>query len=141
MNGNAFYNLAHPLLEAIVQQLEDEAGTPANSIPYDYRIAQMVEEVQTGKAPLFFTWAGNDHTLPRELFDFMSRFDLEQLIRETPLMGNYASTNMLPSLIGHDELIIHGARMFAPWDSSTLGVSPNMVQDENILDSASVLCS
>ena len=52
INGNAFYNLTHPLLQAIVQQLENESGTAANSIPYDYRISQMVEEVQTGQAQL-----------------------------------------------------------------------------------------
>jgi len=134
INGNAFYNLTHPLLEAIVQQLEDEAGTAANSIPFDYRIAQMVEEVETGEVPMFFTITGNDGALPEDLINVMSAFDLEQLIRETPLMGDYARTNMLPSLIDDDEVVIHGARMFETWDNSMLGVSPCLFRDENILD-------
>jgi hypothetical protein len=123
INGNAFYNLTHPLLEAIVQQLESEAGTAANSIPYDYRIAQMVEEVETGEVPMLFTLIGDDEAIPQDFFDLISAFDLEELIRDTPLMGDYARTNMLPSLIGDDEVVIHGARMFAPWNRSNLGVS------------------
>lgn len=126
INGNAFYNLTHPLLEAIVEQLENEAGTAANSMPYDYRIAQMVEEVETDEVPMFFTLIGNDNAVPQEFTEFMSAFDLEELIRDTPLMGDYSRTNMLPSLIGDDEVVIHGARMFAPWDSSNLGVSTNL---------------
>ena len=126
INGNAFYNLTHPLLEAIVQQLENEAGTAANSIPYDYRISQMVEEVETGEVPMFFTLIGGDEEedIPQDFVDLVSAYDLKELIRDSRLMGDYARTNMLPSLIGDDEVVIHGARMYAPWDSLTLGVSP-----------------
>lgn len=92
------YNLSHPLLEVIVQQLEKEAGTVANSIPYDYRIAQMIEEVQTGMVPSFLADDGDvPHRLPRHFIHSMSKFDLDALIRETSVIGNYASTHMVPS--------------------------------------------
>jgi hypothetical protein len=109
----------------IVQQLESEAGTAANSIPYDYRIAQIIEEVQTGRVSSF-VWAdkgSKEHRLPRSLVDRMGQFDLDALIRETSLIGNYASTHMVSSYLTQHEVVIHGANMLASWDSTKLGVS------------------
>mmetsp|Transcript_61832 Transcript_61832/g.170980 ORF Transcript_61832/g.170980 Transcript_61832/m.170980 type:complete len:224 (-) Transcript_61832:215-886(-) len=114
INGNAMYNLSHPLLEVIVRQLENEAGTVANSIPYDYRIAQMIEEVQTGMVPSFFADdRGIPHRLPRHFIHSMSKFDLDALIRETSVIGNYASTHMVPSYLTQHEVVVHGANMLA----------------------------
>jgi hypothetical protein len=125
INGNAFYNLTHPLLQAIVQQLENESGTAANSIPYDYRISQMVEEVQTGQEPGFFFAENSTEALrlPDHFVDVMKQYDLEQVIRETPRIGDYASTNILTLQLRPEEVVIHGARIMDSWDNMILGVS------------------
>ncbi len=125
INGNAIYNLRHPLLEVIVQQLEDEAQGVTNAVPYDYRIGQMIEEVQTGVLPDFsFTKIGEKGLeLPDTVVSLMMQFDLEHDIRETPLIGDYSSTNMLPSQLKSQEVIVHGANILSSWDAGRLGVS------------------
>ena len=49
--GNYIYNLSHPLLDAFVSQLEVEAPSPYNSIPYDDRLVQLLEEGRSGAVP------------------------------------------------------------------------------------------
>ncbi len=108
-----------------MQQLEDEALSVANAVPFDYRIAQMIEEVQTGVVPVFsFTKLGEkDQELPENVVSFMMEFDLEREIRETHLIGDYSSTNMVPSQLTSQEVVIHGANMLSSWDTTRLGVS------------------
>jgi hypothetical protein len=128
INGNAFYNLKHPLLRAIVKQLEEEAHTAANSIPYDYRIAQMVDEVLTGEQPGFFAGDYSSSRLPDHFTAFMEQFDLEQVIRETQLIGDYSSTNILSSQVRPQEVVIHGAHVMESWNRTRLGVSKTPIQ-------------
>ena len=123
INGNAVYNLNHPLLRAIVEQLENEARTAANLIPYDYRIAQMVEEVLTGEEPGFFAGQDSYARLPDHFTTYMEQFDLERVIRETKLIGDYSSTNILSSQLRPQEVVIHGARVMESWNKTRLGVS------------------
>jgi len=49
--GNYIYNLSHPLLDAFASQLEVEAPSPYNSIPFDERLVQLLEEGKTGAVP------------------------------------------------------------------------------------------
>ena len=44
INGNAVYNVTHPLTEHYVAELKEEELTFFNAIPYDYRISQMISE-------------------------------------------------------------------------------------------------
>lgn len=133
INGNAFYNLSHPVLNTIIEQLEKEADTDANSVPFDYRIAQLVEEVQTGLAPVFFlrNKETEDRALSANFISSMAPFNLNQLIRETPLIGNYASSNVLTSSLNPLEVVIHGARLLQYWDHAKLGVRRTMTQTIN----------
>jgi len=48
INGNAAYNLTHPLFRAILGELEAEKDTYFNAVPYDYRMSQMITEGSTG---------------------------------------------------------------------------------------------
>jgi hypothetical protein len=125
MNGNAIYNLSHPVLDRLVTELEEEALTVANSIPYDYRISQIVEEVKTGTKPSFPVYSEDDPTpaLSYDFIDWMRTFDLAGIIKETPLIGNYASTNMVPAYFDTREVVVHGASLRSPWDDKQLGVS------------------
>ena len=94
-----------------MKQLEDEARTVANLIPYDYRIAQMVEEVLMGEVPELFAGEDSYTRLPDHFTAFMEQFDLERVIRETQLIGDYSSTNILSSQLRPQEVVIHGARV------------------------------
>ena len=44
INGNAVYNVTHPLTEHYIEELKQEELTYFNAIPYDYRISQMITE-------------------------------------------------------------------------------------------------
>lgn len=125
INGNAIYNLTHPLFHQIIVQLEHEAGTIANSVPFDYRIRQIIEEAQSGIAPTFH----EEHRLPNILVSAMRQFNLDSLFRETPLIGNYASTNVMLSSLTGNEVVIHGATLFVSWDQSDLGDVSLVVSD------------
>ena len=48
INGNAVYNVTHPLTEHYVAELKEEENTYFNAIPYDYRISQMISEGRYG---------------------------------------------------------------------------------------------
>jgi hypothetical protein len=125
INGNAIYNLTHPLFDRVVTQLELESTTIANSIPYDYRIAQIVEECQTSVKPSFPVSSGADPApaLSEKFFELSEQFDLEDIIKEVPVIGNYASTNMLTAYLDDRETVIHGANLRSLWDDSKVGVS------------------
>jgi hypothetical protein len=64
LNGNAIYNLTHPFFNRVLAELEFEASTTANSIPYDYRISQIIEEVKTGVKASFFPYFEEKTTSP-----------------------------------------------------------------------------
>ena len=44
IHGNAVYNVTYPFLNLLTQQLEDEADSNYNTVPYDYRILQIPVE-------------------------------------------------------------------------------------------------
>lgn len=108
----------------MVEQLEAEAETVANTIPYDYRISQIVDEVQSGQAPSFSQGEedGEEYHLPATFVSLMMAYDLRNLIRETLVIGNYASTNMVPSYFDQHEVVVHGASILVPWDNTKVGV-------------------
>ena len=53
MNGNAHYNMTHPLFLHLLSELNAEAGSHYSAIPYDYRISQMITEGRDGVPPEF----------------------------------------------------------------------------------------
>jgi hypothetical protein len=125
INGNAIYNLTHPMLQRIVARLEIEAQTSANSIPYDYRVSQIIEEMQTGVMPSIPLYFGIMPALklPKHLVDFGKTFDLDSTVRETRVIGNYASTNIVQEYFDEEDAIIHGAALRSSWETKNLGVS------------------
>lgn len=102
-----------------------EAKTVANSIPYDYRISQMIEEATTGVAPSFNPYPGTD-PLPsksEKLQSWSNMFDLNEVVREVSVFGNYANTNMVRAYLDDREFIMHGANMYSEWSDREIGVS------------------
>lgn len=123
INGNAIYNTSHPLLERLVGQLEVEAPCPYNSIPYDYRMSQMVVEGALGIVPelapkIMLNEEGENITLSNNTEMFRKWWDMhsdDRPFKETPVIHNYAATNLIPRHLG-PEYIIHGAKLYAPWN-------------------------
>jgi len=122
-NGNAIYNTSHPLLERLVGQLEVEAPCPYNSIPYDYRMSQMWVEGTLGIVPdlapkIMLNEEGENITLSDNIDMFKKWAEIwerEDPFKYTPVIHNYAATNLIPRHLG-PEYIIHGAKLYSPWD-------------------------
>eukprot|EP00986_Skeletonema_menzelii_P003296 scaffold985_cov145-Skeletonema_menzelii.AAC.11 len=129
-NGNAIYNTSHPLLERLVGQLEVEAPCPYNSIPYDYRMSQMWVEGTLGIVPelapkIMLNEEGENITLSDNINMFKKWADIwekENPFKYTPVIHNYAATNLIPRHLG-PEYIIHGAKLYSPWDPTRTEVT------------------
>jgi len=129
-NGNAIYNTSHPLLERLVGQLEVEAPCPYNSIPYDYRMSQMWVEGTLGIVPelapkIMLNEEGENITLSDNINMFKKWADIwekETPFKYTPVIHNYAATNLIPRHLG-PEYIIHGAKLYSPWDPTRTEVT------------------
>ena len=115
INGNAIYNLSHPLFNRIVEALESEADTAGNSVAYDFRLSQIIDEAKGGAQALSLPTANYSAV-------FADFENIDDAIRETTLIGNYAGMNMLKSLLNPKEAIIHGAKIHLPWSRDLLGV-------------------
>jgi len=124
-NGNGIYNTSHPLLERLVGQLEVEHACPYNSIPYDFRMSQMWIEGTMGIVPklapaIMLDDEGKNITLSNNTAQFKKwgdRWRGDHPFKETPVIHNYAATNLIPRHLG-PEYIIHGAKLYAPWNPS-----------------------
>ncbi len=129
-NGNGIYNTSHPLLERLVGQLEVEAPCPYNSIPYDYRMSQMWVEGTLGIVPklapkIMLDEEGENITLSdnRKMFSkWAQKWQDEEPYRFTKAIHNYAATNLIPRHLG-PEYIIHGAKLYSPWDPSRIEIT------------------
>ena len=129
-NGNGIYNTSHPLLERLTGQLEVEAPCPYNSIPYDYRMSQMWVEGTLGIVPklapkIMLNEEGEIITLSDNLPMFTkwaNRWKDENPYKFTKAIHNYAATNLIPRHLG-PEYVIHGAKLYSPWDPSRTEVT------------------
>lgn len=92
-------------------------------MPFDYRIAQMVEQFLTGAEPSFSFTSDGEVLLSENLVAMFRKYDLDTSIRETSLIGDYSSTNIVWSQLNENEVVVHGAKMMKSWDSAMLGVS------------------
>jgi hypothetical protein len=131
INGNALYNTSHIVLKRLVTALEQEVNTTGIEIPYDLRMEQILEEAKFGYRIGRFEFSSNLPMPPTysDLFADLN-FDLDQVFRETPRIGNFAATNMVPQYLG-SEIIVHGAKMHRPWDCTVMGNVTLVVSDWN----------
>jgi hypothetical protein len=124
LNGNAIYNLTSPFFGMLVDQLESEAVSVENSVAFDYRISQILEEAKFGTRPSFSPYLRA--TYPSTNLSEAIKKNANQIkaaVRETPVIGNYASTNIVSAYLDSREAIIHGAKLRTAWNKETLGVS------------------
>jgi hypothetical protein len=130
INGNAIYNLTNGFFWLLVEQLESEAKSVENSVAFDYRISQILDEAEFGIRPAFPPTFLSTYPIT-EVSDAI-KDNVEEIrasILETAVIGNYASTNMVKSYLNDQEVIIHGAELRGTWDKNELGVSQNIFLD------------
>jgi len=122
LNGNAIYNITHPLLENIISELKKEKDTYFNAIPYDYRISQMWTEGSKGIPPNFpykeiiDESTGQPVVLPTKTKLFRSwynKYGEEQPMKETHVVTNFGATNFLPQQVEGVPLV-HGKGVYSP---------------------------
>ena len=122
INGNALYNMTHPLLLKIVDELAHEARTPYNAIPYDYRISQIIYEASEGIQPEIPPKILENHkddlkNNTKRFQKWWEKYGNDNSMKVSSTISNFAATNILPRHL-NDASIIHGARHFLPHDPS-----------------------
>lgn len=130
INGNAIYNITHPLFKQILKELQSEEKTAFEAIPYDYRISQMAHEGQYGTPPEFpFPLLVHPDGTPVELHK-KNKFkhwwksygkgknNGNDPIKESRLISNFAKSNYLMKHLG-DEALVHGLNVYQPLNPYT----------------------
>ena len=135
INGNAVYNLTHPLFQKYHEELMREAGTKFAAVPYDYRISQMIHEGRDGTEPEFpFPWIKHPrfgenielHKKPK-LATFWKKHgggDLDEQddaypIKESSVMVNYGEGNYLQEQVPASAALVHGLNVHKPHNPDT----------------------
>ena len=144
-NGNAVYNITHPLTQHYVQELKEEKSTYFNSIAYDYRISQMIVEGRDGIPPEFpfpeilDESTGGPVVLPPKKAKFSSwwsQWGGPNAIKESDVIANWAATNYLPLHIDDGSPIVHGKGAWLPFDDTHHKISLVVTDwDEDFADS------
>jgi hypothetical protein len=133
INGNAVYNLSHPLLHLLLDQLEEETSQPFHAVPYDYRISQILVQGMLGASPevppkIVREWVKKEGKIKHNAKTFHKWWQQygrngekgTSIIRESEVIANYAGTSLLPHQVLQGKAsLIHGATYFSPWNKTT----------------------
>eukprot|EP00977_Amphora_coffeiformis_P007065 scaffold1533_cov157-Amphora_coffeaeformis.AAC.6 len=102
INGNAIYNVSHPLMENIVSELESEAETVYNVV--DEHGKRVVLQPKYEK---FSGW--------------WEKYSDQEPVKESNVLTNYGPTAHLKADIEPGISIVHGKNMYFSWDSDLHG--------------------
>ncbi len=135
INGNAVYNLRHPLVQFILQQLwnERERREVYHGISYDYRISQILLEGFLGITPnlpggVVKQWklehAGQEVRNNKNDFGEAWRkygvIDGAMSIRRSKVIQNFSGTNLLRRHVEESGAsLIHGANFYHSWQENS----------------------
>lgn len=130
LNGNAVYNLQHPLMKFLLKQLWEERETIYNAVPYDYRISQILVQGFLGEGPELPKQIMSKEDLALELRDNKDRMrkfkqmwetygivNGEAVMRESKVIQNFVGSPLLPrqlKTIGAS--LVHGAVFYCGWE-------------------------
>lgn len=122
--GNDIYNVSDSLLEAFVGQLEVEAPSPYNSVPYNFRLVQLLEEGRTGNVPvlppkLLLNEEGRNIILSNNtlmLRKWVTRYSEQNSspFKDTTILRSNGPINIIRSDLG-TEHIIHASKLYDSW--------------------------
>ncbi|CAJ1948315.1 unnamed protein product [Cylindrotheca closterium] len=130
INGNAIYNLTNGFFWLLVEQLELEAKSVENSVAFDYRISQILDEAEFGIRPAFPPSFLSAYPLTKVSDAIKDSVEaIRASLLETAVIGNYASTNMVKTYLNDEEVIIHGANLRESWDKNEMGNLSLIVSD------------
>lgn len=88
INGNGVYNLTHPAMIEVYNQLQDELKAPERSVAFDVRMAQIVLEDKDRALKYKYSY----------------------------VIGNYAATYMTPEILDRTgDHLAHGAKLRHSW--------------------------
>lgn len=135
LNGNALYNLTHPLLQKLVRQLDSEKDSIYNAVPYDYRISQILYQGFDGSPPKLPSTLVDRHGEKNYLEEkknsklfskwwnkYVQNAETNPM-KESQIISNLAATNIfsdskLNAFQKKDASIIHGAKYYLPFVST-----------------------
>jgi len=139
MNGNAVYNLRHPLFHFLLIHLRKEQSRSEahHSIPYDYRISQILLEGFLGEKPdlapaIVDQWKidngkteiTNNKKEFRSAWDSFGVYNGVASVRESKVIKNFSGCNLLQRHIDESESsLIHGAKVFHGWKETNREIS------------------
>ena len=145
INGNALYNLSHPLLEEILNQLQEESDLPLHAVPYDYRISQILVEGMMGVLPdlpwpIVDEWSketGRKMKSNTKKFQHLWKKYVksdQRVIKESKVITNYAGSTLLPDQIAREKAsLIHGASYYTPLNKTKYVSDSIKLKFNNIL--------
>ena len=115
LNGNSVYNLSSPLLNVVVNELEEEKNSLYNAVSYDYRISQILTEATKSipsKFPFPTLLRGVEETiaLPSKMNYYQSMWNKlghDGFLAESNVLGNYGAVKDRFEDIGTTP-IVHG---------------------------------
>lgn len=127
INGNALYNITHPLFTHVLQELKREENTEFQAIPYDYRISQIIQEGMHGTPPefpfpLMKRADGSEYKLPAKKNKFRrwwKQYGDDEPVKESRLISNLADSNYLLKHLGGQEALVHGTNIYQPLDPNS----------------------
>lgn len=130
LNGNAVYNLHHPLMQFLLQQLWEERGTIYNAVPYDYRISQILVQGFLGEEPELpqgimskkdlALETRDDKARTRKFENMWNKYGTvggEAVMRESKVIQNFVGSALLPrQLRAVEASLVHGAMLYSGWE-------------------------
>ena len=132
INGNAMYNLQHPMTSFLFDQLEQEKKSVFNAIPYDYRISQILTQGFLGieaQLPLdvivaderkYYSNLNRNATRKfKKAWDMYATKDGNNVVRQSKIIQNFVGSPLLPrDRRNINSSLIHGAKLYSDWHSN-----------------------
>ena len=127
INGNGVYNVTDPMLLEMMSELEAEAKTIFNAVPFDLRLSQMMLEGASGKpCPFMFNSKKHNVTLPDKSAKFVQLWEDHGgssygPVKESHVITNRASHVYMPQDLD-EYILVHGKKIYLPWSRQVNGV-------------------
>ena len=127
INGNGVYNVTDPMLLEMMSELEAEAKTIFNAVPFDLRLSQMMFEGASGKpCPFMFNSKKHNVILPDKSAKFVQLWEDHGgssygPVKESHVITNRGSHVYMPQDLD-EYILVHGKKIYLPWSRQVNGV-------------------